>query len=104
MVKCPLRDRDHFLDDGHSDATPLYSLARKESSLRPPPDFLLFMGRWHPTSIPSCLRSWTRSDRACRNAVHVLAGWLGSADAYGVASSMNRLSEERGGKARSHDI
>ena len=25
MVKCLLRDRDHFLDDGHSsDATPLY--------------------------------------------------------------------------------
>ena len=36
MVKCPLRDRDHFLDDGHSsDATPLYSLAltRKEGIL-----------------------------------------------------------------------
>ena len=27
MVKCLLRDRDHFLDDGHSDATLLYSLA-----------------------------------------------------------------------------
>ena len=36
MVKCLLRDRDHFLHDGHSsDATPLYSLAltRKEGIL-----------------------------------------------------------------------
>ena len=36
MVKCLLRDRDHFLDDGHSsDATPLDSLAltRKEGIL-----------------------------------------------------------------------
>ena len=80
MVKCLLRDRDHFLDDGHS-ATLLYctlslSLARKESSPPPPlPDFLLFMGRWHPTSLHSFLPSWTRSDRACRNAVHVLA-WV----------------------------
>ena len=35
MVKCLLRDRDHFLHDGHSDATPLDSLAltRKEGIL-----------------------------------------------------------------------
>ena len=35
MVKCLLRDRDHFLDDGHSDATLLYTLAltRREGIL-----------------------------------------------------------------------
>ena len=84
MVKCLLRDRDHFLDDGHSDRRHSTLLSRSHSQGRNPLLVrrcrcrLTFYYLWVGGIQLPFLLSWTRSDRACRNAVHVLARSLAS--------------------------
>ena len=107
MVKCLLRDRDHFLDDGHSDRRHSTLLSRSHSQGRNPllvrrrlTFYYLWVGGIQLPFLPSFVLG---PDPI----VHVgmpSTSLLGSASAFGVASSVNRLSEERSGKARSHDI